>query len=106
MSQLYSVGDCPVCESSGMVLALRRAGSDQIVFFCPLCGTAWTQVPQAHELDEINALRELAPDGVELLSSDDADSLRALGLDPEATDYGPWAADLAPHLATGRTVCS
>lgn len=86
-----------------MIMPLRRAGSDQILFFCPLCGTAWTRVPEAHKLDEIKDLAELAPDGVELLSSVEADSLRASGLGLEATDYEPWAADLEQHLAHRRS---
>ena len=98
MRQLHSVGDCPVCVGSGVVVPLHQAGSMRILFFCPSCGTAWTRVPDAHRLDEINALSDLAPEGVELLSSEDVDSLRASGLEIKALDYDTWAADLDPHV--------
>lgn len=103
MRSLYTAGDCPVCESSGLIVPLRQSGSEQILFFCPLCGTAWTRIPDAHKVDEINALVDLAPNGVELLSPDEVDSLRASGLHLEATDYEPWAADLEPHIARGNS---
>jgi hypothetical protein len=63
---MYSMGDCPVCADSGAVLLLRVVGSEQIIFFCPLCGGAWRSPPVDRRLDEIMSLNDLAPNGVAL----------------------------------------
>lgn len=69
---IYSTGDCPVCADSGAVLLLKAVGSEQMVLFCPLCGVAWREPPADRCLDEIEALPDLAPNGVVLPTGSEA----------------------------------
>src|SRR5678815_4377075 len=62
--RLYSAGDCPVCADSGAVLCLKTAQSGRLIFFCTGCGVAWWTPPPVRTLDEINSLKNLAPEGV------------------------------------------
>jgi len=69
---IFSVGDCPVCADSGVVLLLKVVGSERIVFFCPLCGVAWRAPPAERRLEQVETLQDLAPGGVTLPTSSEA----------------------------------
>jgi hypothetical protein len=70
--RVYSVGDCPVCADSGVVLLLKVVDSDKMVLFCPLCGVAWREPPADRRLDDIETLQNLAPNGVALPTASEA----------------------------------
>ena len=74
-AKLYSVGECPVCFDSGAVTVLKAMGVDAFLYYCPLCGLAWTQPPTGGRLDEINEIKALAPNGVALPGEQEVRSL-------------------------------
>jgi hypothetical protein len=82
MIEFYSVGECPVCPGAGYVLALRAAETNQLVFYCPSCGTAWSEVPDPSRVDSVSQLTDLAPRGIRPLSTDE---IHASGLSIKAT---------------------
>ena len=84
---LYSIGDCPVCSDSGAMILLIDVGTKRSVFFCPLCGVAWSEPPPALQLDEISALENLAPNGVTLPTATEA---RATGLPLTEVAFDEW----------------
>jgi hypothetical protein len=87
-TRLFSAGDCPVCSDSGAVLLLKAVGTDQIIFYCPLCGVAWDEAPKSHYLDEIEPLETFAPAGVTLPTASEA---KATGLVLVETDFSEWS---------------
>jgi len=91
MKALYSVGDCPVCADSGAVIVLKVIGSDRFIFYCPTCGVAWRTPPPERTLNEINSLKDLAPDGVAIPTAYEA---LESGCDPVTIEFEEWF----PHL--------
>jgi hypothetical protein len=89
-SRLYSAGECPVCPGSGALLYLKAVRVDAFFFFCPLCGCAWARPPAA--VDEINPLRDFAPDGISLPLDTDAASS---GYNLREVPLADWAVMLA-----------
>ena len=84
---LFSIGDCPVCADSGAVILLKAATFTRLLFYCPLCGAAWLNPPKEHRLDEVNALKDLAPDGVSLPTI--VEALES-GFDPFTVEFETW----------------
>lgn len=69
-SEIYSVGECPVCPGAGNVLALLATDLSRI-FYCSSCGTAWHQVPDPMRVDGVQRLADLAPNGVRALTREE-----------------------------------
>jgi len=84
---LFSIGDCPVCADSGEVILLKAATFKRLLFYCPLCGVAWLNPPKEHRLNEVNALKDLAPDGVSLPTIFEA---LESGFDPFTVEFETW----------------
>ena len=95
---LYSTGDCPVCADSGAVLIFCSKASSELVFYCPLCGVAWSSPPIDRRLDEIHSLEQVAPSGISLPSEDDLVDLKRTRTVNEV-EYREWQEDLEPYLA-------
>lgn len=74
LSELYSVGECPVCPGAGYVLALRT-DDGRSLFYCPSCGTAWPAVPDPKRVDTVARLADLAPHGVYALTREEVAGL-------------------------------
>jgi hypothetical protein len=71
--KLLSLGDCPICMDSGAMLLLTSLGPPQsAIFYCPLCGVAWTEPPRDGRVDEIASLGDVAPSGVRLPTAAEA----------------------------------
>lgn len=92
------MGSCPVCFDSGIIAPLRSLNSQDIIYHCPMCGTAWLVPPTGGRLDEINDLNELAPLGVELPSAEDVRLLLSAGHALVEIDYETWK----DYLVLGR----
>jgi len=87
---VFKIGDCPVCPGFGPVIVL--VSGDRPAFYCPACGSAWSEVPGA-AVDVVSALDDVAPDARVATAED----VKRLGLwervQPEA--YSNWADDLS-----------
>ncbi len=94
---LYSVGDCPVCADSGVVLVVRANTTGAFIFFCPACGVAWLRPPSGNQLDDVDSLSELAPTGISLPNRRELAELEH-GRVLREIPYDDWQADLNPHL--------
>jgi hypothetical protein len=88
---VFKIADCPVCPGFGPVIVLVST-DERAAFYCPGCGSAWTEVPGA-AVDAIATLEDVAPDARVAREED----VKRLGLwervQPEA--YSSWADDLA-----------
>lgn len=82
---VFSCGDCPVEPGASYVIVLKRRLGGGLVYCCFACGCAWEN-PPGERIDSINALPDLAPEGVELLTRAEG---RALGLE-ELDDFAHW----------------
>lgn len=72
---LWGVEDeCPVCPGSGAIVCLKARITMELVFFCPMCGVAWPEIPPPLVLDTVFELKELVPNGAVLPSQDDIES--------------------------------
>ena len=91
---VYSVGDCPVCPGFGPVLALVDPVAQKPVFYCPACGTAWLYPPRSDRVDEISAIKELAPAGVVLPSEQDLKNHGVWSKVTRVVNYSDWDDDL------------
>ena len=69
------------------MLLLKARGSGQLFFFCPICGVAWPELPDATRLDSIYELAQIAPDGAVLPTPTEA---RQSGLDLREVPYDVW----------------
>jgi len=65
---LLVVAECPVAPGFGGVVALTSVATGALVFFAPCCGVAWTTLPRADRIDEINSIDDIAPGGVSVLN--------------------------------------
>ncbi len=97
--RLFSIGDCPVCASSGAVLVLRPKSTAKMVFFCPFCEVAWQSMPSERELNEVQSLADLAPSGVTLPELEEVVAA-APGRSIREIHYSEWEDELKPHLGT------
>ena len=71
--------------------------SGKLIFYCPLCGVAWSNRPVGMELRQICSLRQVAPTGISLPSEDDLVDLRRSGT-VHNVDYRTWREFLDPFL--------
>lgn len=67
--RFYIIGECPACVGSGDLLALLSKKDESLFCYCPACGLAWNEIPS--QVDEMNSLDDLAPDGVIPAGKDD-----------------------------------
>jgi hypothetical protein len=70
---LYGTPTCPVCVDSGALICLKSKEDLNLIFYCPLCGLACTEIPRNDVITdaEIFSLDQLAPSGVDLPTLDD-----------------------------------
>jgi len=69
LTVLFGASECPVCGDSGSLICLKPKNqvAPTLVFYCPLCCTAFRNLPpEPFAVEEVLALEELAPFGVEL----------------------------------------
>jgi hypothetical protein len=90
--KVFSVCDCPVCPGFGPLLALGVVGVPRLVYVCPACNGAWTDLGPSWA--EPSRLSDLAPTGVRWLTERELTSL------PSATelDVEPWEPELSELL--------
>lgn len=76
---MYELGSCPV--GCGTLVVLTDKVAHRPIFHCPGCSCAWTEIPSV--LESIDTVRDLAPEGVTVATSDD---VQAFGLAEIAED--------------------
>src|SRR5438552_8186749 len=84
---IYSVGECPVCFSSGTLLILISIANGKALFYCPACETAWDAPPRG--LDKVRSLQELAPGGARFASKSEVEQMSLDQIIP--VPYEEWA---------------
>jgi hypothetical protein len=74
---LFGRNECPVCADSGSLICLKRRTVGGFVFYCPLCGIAFPEVPPPLTVDEVLSLQQVAPGGVVLPSPQELEACDA-----------------------------
>jgi hypothetical protein len=93
---LFGTMECPVCADSGSLICLKRKQAGAFVFYCPLCGIAFREVPPPGTVDEILSLQQIAPDGVELPSRQEVEA-SGLELEEVSDHWLEWLTTRDPR---------
>ena len=94
----YSIGDCPVCFDTGAIVVLVSAADQSVLFYCPMCETAWTEPPM-NGLHAIASLSEIVPQGAALATREQA---LACGYPIETIDSEEWDELGSPPLVSRK----
>ena len=78
-----------------MVFCSNATG--KLIFFCPLCGVAWSNRPIGMQLNQICSLQQVAPTGISLPGERDLVDLTRSGT-VHNVDYSTWQEFLDPLL--------
>lgn len=86
---IYGTGDCPIDGDRLASLVSRDTG--RLVFFCPLCGVAFRDVPEPGDTDGmVLRLDELAPEGVILATREQVDAAGIVDVDEMVGYWEKW----------------
>jgi hypothetical protein len=98
-SNVFSVGNCPVCADFGGVLLLTAVRSGKHLFLCPMCGTAWAKPPGV-DVDAVDTVDDIVGDEPVRLATQD--EVLASGYAASALDVAlreDWGSALETCLA-------